>query len=223
MALTHGDADHIGGAAAVLAEFRPRDVWEGIPVPPLDLLRALQRAAQRYRATWTNVQANDLVTIDGVRVFVRHPPIADWERQDVRNDDSIVLEIAWHEVSIVLTGDIGRDTERAIAPFFSPSPLRVMKVPHHGSLTSSSLEFIRALSPRVAVFSVGRGNAFGHPAPEVIERYRRTGADLFRTDQDGAVTIDTDGYLLDVRTFTGRRTFVRRQIPPRRHEAHEEQ
>jgi competence protein ComEC len=231
VALTHGDVDHIGGADAMLTEFRPHDVWEGIPVPPHEPLRALQRTAERVGATWTNVQTNDLATVDGVQILMRHPGIADWQRQDVRNDDSIVLEIMWHDVSIVLTGDIGKEAERAIAPLFSPSPLRIVKVPHHGSLTSSTVEFIRALSPRVAVVSVGRSNTFGHPAPEVIDRYRREGADLFRTDQDGAVSLDTDGYVVDIHTFTGRRTFLRKYISPRRsgtaieprrHEDHEE-
>jgi len=134
-----------------------------------------------------------------------------------------VLEIIWHDVSIVLTGDIGREAERTITPLFSPSPLRIVKVPHHGSLTSSTVDFIRALSPRAAVVSVGRGNTFGHPAPEVIDRYRRAGADLFRTDQDGAVSLDTDGYIVDMHTFTGRRTFLRKQVPSRSEEGWEEQ
>jgi competence protein ComEC len=222
VALTHGDVDHIGGADAILAEFKPANVWEGIPVPPHETLRALQLTAERVGATWTNVQTNDMVTIDGVQVLLRHPALADWQRQDVRNDDSIVLEIIWRDVSIVLTGDIGSEAERMIAPLFSPSPLRIIKVPHHGSSTSSSLEFVRALSPQAAVVSVGRSNTFGHPAPTVIDRYRRVGADVFRTDQDGAVSLSTDGYIVDIQTFTGRRTFLRKQIPPRKHEQPDE-
>ena len=72
-----------------------------------------------------------------------------------------------------------------------------VKVPHHGSLTSSSWPFVRQLAPTAAVFSAGRGNAFGHPAPEVVARYEAVGAEIFRTDQDGAVFFDTDGYRLD--------------------------
>ncbi len=122
----------------------------------------------------------------------------------MRNDDSIVVDVRWREVSIVLTGDIGKDVERHLAGRLRPARLRVVKVPHHGSLTSSTTEFISALRPQVAVVSVGRANRFGHPVPEVLDRYRRTGVDIFRTDRDGAVTVDTDGYSLDVRTFTGR-------------------
>jgi competence protein ComEC len=209
VAVTHGDLDHIGGAAAIVREFHPIDLWEGIPVPPLAVRRTLADTARQSGARWTNVQTGDVVTIDTVPVVVRHPRLPDWERQDVRNDDSIVLELLWHDVSIVLTGDIGREVEREIGPLFAPSHLRVMKVPHHGSLTSSSREFLQALAPRIAVVSVGRGNTFGHPAQEVLERYREVGAHVFRTDQDGAVTVDTDGHSLDVRTFTGQRLMVR--------------
>jgi competence protein ComEC len=207
-ALTHGDADHIGGAASVIREFRPRDIWEGIPVPRSQPLSDLYTAARAARSRWTNVQTHDRYLVDGVTVAVRHPQIADWERQDVRNDDSIVLEIVWRDISIVLTGDIGREVEGAIAPLFGPAGIRVIKVPHHGSLTSSSWAFLDALAPRVAVVSAGRSNTFGHPAPQVLDRYRRVGAQIFRTDRDGAVTLTTDGYSVNVRTFNGRRLVV---------------
>jgi competence protein ComEC len=203
-AITHGDADHAGGFASVVRDFRPREMWEGIPVPRFAPLNNLRRAAAAAGSRWTSLQTHDRFTIDDVEVFVRHPGIADWERQDVRNDDSIVLELGWRDVSIVLTGDIGRDTEQAIAPLFPPAGIRVLKVPHHGSLTSSAKTFVEALAPRVAVVSAGRNNTFGHPAPEVLKRYEQIGAQVFRTDQDGAVMLATDGYSLDVRTFTGR-------------------
>jgi beta-lactamase superfamily II metal-dependent hydrolase len=178
--------------------------------PPLEALQA-DAVAQRIR--WTNVQAGDIGMVDQVRIAVRHPEPPDWERQQVRNDDSVVIELRWRDVSIVLTGDIGRETEQAILPRFAAAPLRVVKVPHHGSLTSSSPEFLEALAPRVAVVSAGRSNPFGHPAAAVLRRYRQAGADLFRTDQDGAVTVDTDGTSLDVHTFTGRRSLSVRIAP----------
>jgi competence protein ComEC len=205
LVLTHGDPDHIGGAGSILHEFRPRHVWEGIPVPGFAPLAALRGAAQDLGLRWANVTAGEHLAVDGVDVTVWHPGPADWERQRVRNDDSGVVDVRWRNVSLLLTGDIGKDVERALAPRIQPSPLAVVKVPHHGSLTSSTTEFIRALRPRVAIVSVGRANRFGHPVPAVLDRYREAGAEVFRTDQDGAVTVDTDGYSLDVHTFAGRR------------------
>jgi len=179
-----------------------------VPVRHSDRLQALRRQAQQSGSRWATVQRHDELWIESVRVIVRHPTLPDWERQDVRNDDSIVIELLWRDVSIVLTGDISREVEREVMALFPPSPLRVMKVAHHGSLTSSSEAFIRALTPRVAVVSAGRGNPFGHPAAEVLERYARVGAEIFRTDRDGAVVLDTDGTSLRVRTFTGREAYL---------------
>jgi competence protein ComEC len=205
VALTHGDPDHIGGAGSILREFRPRDVWEGIPVPRVEMLTTLRVAAQAAGARWANVYRGDRVAIDGVEVVARHPAPAEWERQKVRNDDSLVLELRWRDVSVLLTGDIGKAVERDIASATPPARLRVVKIPHHGSLTSSSAPFVAALHPQIVVASAGRGNHFGHPATDVLERYRSIGAEIFRTDQDGAVMIDTDGRSIGVRTFMGRR------------------
>jgi competence protein ComEC len=209
VALSHGDPDHIGGAASVLREFRPREVWEGIPVPRFEPLTALRDEARSLGLTWANVTAGDRIVVDEVELTVRHPAPADWERQRVRNDDSIVIELRWRDVSVLLTGDIGKDVERTLAAAIPPARLRVVKVPHHGSLTSSTPEFVRAIAPAISVVSVGRGNHFGHPAPQVLERYRTAGAEVFRTDQDGAISLETDGYALEVRTFT-RRAFIAR-------------
>lgn len=215
LALTHGDPDHIGGALSIVREFHPREVWEGIPVPRFEPLTALRVAAQARGARWSNVYARDRIVVDEVEVVARHPQAADWERQKVRNDDSIVLELRWRDVSVLLTGDIGREVEREIARRLAPAPLRILKIPHHGSLTSSSREFLNALRPQIAVVSAGRSNHFGHPVPEVLDRYRAGGAEIFRTDHDGAVVVDSDGYSIDVRTFTGRRFLL-----PRRRDTH---
>jgi len=208
LVLTHGDADHIGGATSVLQEFRPWDVWDGVPVPPFEPLSMLKAHAAAAGSRWTTVQRADETVLDDVRVTVRHPPIPDWERQDVRNDDSIVLELRWRDVSFVFTGDIGRPTESEIGSLFEPARLRVVKVPHHGSITSSTATLVERLAPDVAVVSVGRTNPFGHPSARVLERYQWAGAAVFRTDRDGAVEVETDGHAMTVRGFTGREMHV---------------
>jgi competence protein ComEC len=204
LVLSHGDPDHIGGAPAIVEEFRPREIWEGIPVPRFEPLSRLQGDAHARGLGWLTVRAGDRFDVEGVTVAVLHPDPPDWERQRVRNDDSVVLELSWRDASFWLTGDIGKAVERGLPPRMRLTPLRVIKVPHHGSLTSSTSDFVRAIHPTIAVVSAGRANHFGHPAASVLERYRDAGAEIFRTDRDGEVSIDTDGYSIDVHTFTGR-------------------
>lgn len=202
--MSHAHPDHAGGLPAILREFRPRDVWDGVPVPRLEARRELFMDAEEIGARWTTIQRGDRLSIDGVEVVVKHPPPPDWERQEVRNDDSVVLEIRWKDVSIVLPGDIGREVEEQIAASFEPALVRILKVPHHGSLTSSSTGFLRALAPRIAIVSAGRGNSYGHPAPPVLRRYEEIGARIYRTDGDGAIEVETNGTELSVRTFVER-------------------
>ena len=119
------------------------------------------------------------------------PP--DWERQRVRNDDSIVIEARVGGVAILLPGDISQAVERGVVARVDPAPLAIIKAPHHGSAGSSSAPFVDALHPAAVIFSAGRRNAFGHPAPAIVDRYRRAGAHVFSTAEDGAIVIDTDG------------------------------
>jgi competence protein ComEC len=132
---------------------------------------------------------------------VLHPAEPDWERRRVRNDDSIVLEVVYGEVGILLTGDISAEIERSIAPLLTPVRTRILKVAHHGSRTSTSQALLDAWRPDIAVISCGRGNRFGHPAIEVLRRLEASGATVFRTDRDGQITIETDGSSLRTRTY----------------------
>ncbi len=136
-----------------------------------------------------------------------NPPLPDWERQRVRNEDSLVLRLRYGDVELLLTGDVGAETERVLAAnrlTEDRAPLRILKVAHHGSRTSSSAGFIERFAPQVALISAGRANPFGHPAPEVVERLGAIGARVFRTDRDGAAVIETDGRSLTVRSMRGR-------------------
>lgn len=204
-AITHGDPDHIGGARAVVRDFEPREVWYGVPVANHQPTLQLHQEATHLRAAWRTLRRGDQVDLGDVELHVRHPPPPDWERQKVRNDDSLVFELRFGEVSLLMTGDISRDVEQTLLLTLAPLPRVILKVPHHGSATSSSAPFLEALRPLVATIGVGRGNPYGHPVPHVLDRYTHTGTTVFRTDQDGEIEVTTDGSSTDVRTFTGRR------------------
>jgi competence protein ComEC len=200
--VTHGDPDHVGGAAAVLSDFRPRAAWWGIPVPRhLPSTRFLE-AARRVSALDYR-RAGESIPFGRATLRVLNPPEPDWERQRVRNDDSVVLEVRYGDVALLLTGDISADVERSIVPLLTPARIRVLKVAHHGSRTSTSAALLDGWRPQIALISCGRGNTFGHPAPEVMDRLQSIGARVYRTDRDGEITLTTDGRSVSVTTFAG--------------------
>jgi competence protein ComEC len=208
IAITHADVDHVGGARALVRDFSPQEVWWGTPVANHPVTAALRDEAGRQRATWRTLQRGDGAEIGGVDVRVLHPPPPDWERQRVRNNDSLVFELRFGRVSVLLTGDIGREVEEGLLATLDLLPTVILKVPHHGSLTSSSPRFLQATQPRIALIGVGRGNVYGHPAPLVLGRLYDAGAEVFRTDLDGQVDVMTDGEEVQVRTWSGRNVFT---------------
>jgi competence protein ComEC len=189
----------------VLRRFGPHVIWEGVPVPPHAGLREIGTQASASGASWRSLQAGDRETSGGVEIRILHPSPPEWERQRVRNEDSVVLELRFGDVSIVLPGDIGREAEDLLTPTLDTRPITIVKAPHHGSATSSTEPFVSALHPAAVIFSAGRNNRFGHPAPAVVARYRALHSLVFRTDEDGAVVLDTDGRTVQMTTWSGRR------------------
>jgi competence protein ComEC len=209
VAMSHADADHAGGLAAVSRAFTPGEVWEGLPVPAEPERVALRSAAAHAGATWRELRRGDRLQIDDVLVEVLHPDIPDWERRRVRNTDSLVVRVRFGAVDVLLTGDIDRQVEDRLASelgaFEDRGGIRLLKVAHHGSRTSTSPALLGAFRPWAAVISVGRSNPFGHPAREVLDRLATSGVEILRTDRDGAVTLETDGRSAELGTWTGRR------------------
>ncbi len=217
LVVTHGDLDHLAGAVAVIRDFRPREIWEGVPVTAHAPLVELRAAADAAGASWRTLQRGDTVVRDGVTLTALHPPLADWERLRVRNDDSVVLEVRCGEVSFVLPGDIEASAEATVSEALGTTRLRVLEAPHHGSATSSGAALIGGAAPRVGIVSAGRGNRYGHPHAAVLQRLQAAGADIFRTDRDGAIVAGTDGRTLRIETFRGDRRVYLAGPPGRVH------
>jgi len=218
LVLTHGDPDHVGGAPAILRALRPREIRDGIPVPRHEPMRRLRESAGRASVPWTETRAGQSFGAGAATVSVLNPPDPDWERPKVRNDDSIVLQIRVGDVAFILPGDITRAVEPSVIARTPAAPLTIVKAPHHGSAGSSTPAFIDATRPAAVIFSAGRRNPFGHPAPVVVNRYRAAGAHLFSTADDGAVVVDTDGKSVVVWTWgSEKRTTLPRTAAATRH------
>ena len=160
MVLTHGDADHIGGAPALLREFRPWDVWEGVPVPPSSGCRcfALRRPASAPGGQSFSDSTSLLWTMCRCACGIRRCPAGSGRPFGMTTRLSSSCNGSTRRSSSRETSD-GRP--RSTREVITTAPIRVLKVPHHGSLTSSSEPFIRALRPNVAVVSVGRATTSG--------------------------------------------------------------
>lgn len=207
VALSHGDLDHVGGARRVVEDLRPLEIWEGIPVGEDRALLELRSVAQARGVVWRRLLAGHEVDVGAVRLRVRHPRPPEWQRVRVRNDDSLVLDIRFGDVSVLLTGDAGAEFESTVTrpPWPEALPrIRILKAGHHGSRTSTGDRLLEVYDPRIALISAGAGNLFGHPAPSVLSRLQARDIHVFRTDRHGAVIVETDGRRVRVRAWTGR-------------------
>jgi len=211
LAFTHPDFDHIGGIRSEARDMRAREIWEGAPVPRNPARQSVWNEAQRQGIVWRQLSAGHVVTLGSVELDVVNPPQPDWERQRTRNEDSLVFDLRFGGVEMLLTGDAGEEFESRPGSGDRHAPLRLLKVGHHGSRSSSTESFVQAFDPQLAFISVGRANLFGHPAPEVVARLESAGATIFRTDRDGAIIIETDGRDVRVKTMRGRSWTVMRR------------
>ncbi len=196
LVLSHAHFDHVGGATFLLNTFCFTEVWEGPAVPGSPSWRGLDAVLRDAGLARRTVFRGVRASWDGVDLHVLGPAPPGRPADRVRNEDSVVLLARMGEVGFLLAGDVQGEAERRLVL----PPALVVKVPHHGSRSSSGPRFVAGTRPRVAIVSVAARNPFSYPHPEVVTRYRESGALLLRTDLDGTVEAATDGRRLWVRT-----------------------
>lgn len=179
--VSHDDVDHSGGMASVVAQM------------PIDWLAssisdnvALNTSARRVKCF-----AGQRWLWDGVRFEVLHPQLDSYDDVSIKdNNRSCVVKVGNDTTSLLLTGDIEKDAERALAANQAETlKSDILVAPHHGSKTSSSSAFIAAVEPDYVVFTPGYLNRFKHPVPAVVERYQEAGSEIYRSDYHGALTL----------------------------------
>jgi len=184
--LSHPDRDHIGGLFHVLDRssvgcliLGPRDV--GHPAEHALLERCVEHHIPVHR-----VRRGDRLNLAGATLDVLHPP-ENWPENSTVNDASLVLRLCWPGLEVLLTGDIEAQAEAALAPAIGHTA--ILKVPHHGSRTSSSPAFIDAVRPRVCIISTGGTHGRESVDPFVLRNYGMRGSTVLRTDLAGGITI----------------------------------
>lgn len=199
LALSHAHSDHMGGMAAVMRSFRPKELWVSVD-PESAAYQSLLLEAKELDVTVHHFHAGESFAWSGTQVDVLAPEAAYENRGAPGNNDSLVLRLQYGAASVLLEGDAEAVSERAMLAGGHMRPVTLLKVGHHGSRTSSTPEFFSAAAPRDAVISVGRGNTFGHPRPEVVERIAAAGTRLYRTDEFGLTTflLGRDGSIREV-------------------------
>lgn len=200
VAVTHAHADHIGGAQALVENFHPRELWiSGLGAgPQLDALLASARARGVEIRT---LRRGDERTIGGANIRVVGPSREAWNEGTPSNNDSLSLLIRFGERTFFLPGDAERALENEFVFDESIGKIDVLKVAHHGGRTSSTYEFIEKTQPAVALISVGAGNRYNHPHPDVLERLAAKRTTVLRTDRMGRVTARTDGRRISYETY----------------------
>jgi competence protein ComEC len=195
LVVTHAHEDHSGGAAALIENFRPHEIWVG--ANPLQ--RVIDQSA-RFHAATIPKRASAPFPFGGAVIQILSPP-PDYAALKSGNNDSLAFRITLGAHSFLLTGDMERGMESRMLADGSDLHADVLKLGHHGSKTSTTQPFLDAVAPSIGIVSAGYENSFGHPHRDVMARLADRHAAVLRTDLDGLVTIRSDGHRLTMDTM----------------------
>jgi competence protein ComEC len=207
--LTHPNSDHLNGLIFIADNFHVRTLWtngEAREIPGYAGL--MQTAARRGITVPPFPEIPRESTINGVRLQVLYPPVdflgrreaERWRRNE--NNNSLVTRVSLGEVSVLMPGDLMRAAEKELVEL-AGDQLRstVLIAPHHGSRSSNSEEFLRAVMPQAVLVSCAHRPGSGIPHPQVLERYEKQDIRIYRTDRDGAVRLATDGRQVSISPY----------------------
>lgn len=195
--LTHGHQDHAGGAAAVMENVSVKNVLLPRETPSQAVQNVLRK---KGNTRIIPVLPKQQIELDGVMLEVIH---ASQEKEESRNKNEVsaVLRISYGKSSFLFTGDLESGGEMEILSSGKNIKSTVLKVGHHGSKTSSTDDFLRAVAPQYGVISVGENNSFGHPHPQTLERLAAHRIKVLRTDKQGALVFESDGNEINVEAY----------------------
>jgi len=199
LVLTHSHPDHLYGLFSVVENFRIKEFWESISPPEDKAYRAFKNSLSPKTIKKELFRGTSL-QIGKANVKILYPEKPENPPVLVHNNQSLVMMIRFRGASFLLTGDAEYQAEQDILSCYHDIKCQVLKCPHHGSGSSSTESFIKAVSPEIVVISVGRDNLYGLPDRDVIRRYEKIGSEIYRTDLHGAVEIIFDGENISAHT-----------------------
>jgi len=196
--MTHPHADHIGGLIPVLESIPVSRIYANYDIHTTETYKELLLRIEALEIPFIQAEPGMEIEVGGIdRIIVLHP---DYPLTGGINDNSIVLWMEIDGISFLFPGDIETRAEKHLIAEDAYLKAHFIKIPHHGSNTSSTLEFLMAVRPEKAVISCGEGNAYGHPDFEVLLRLAAFGVDVYRTDLHGTITVLIDDGTVDILT-----------------------
>lgn len=193
---THVDADHIGGLSGALNYASVGTAYCPVTTGTTETFQSFVKYLAQRGKQITVPTAGETFALGGAQVQILGP----LHSAEDSNDNSIVLKVSFGATSFLFTGDAERAEEQDLLNAGVNLQSTVLKVGHHGSDTSTSYPFLRAVAPQYAVISVGAGNSYGHPTEAVLSRLRDAGVTAFRTDMQGEITAVSDGQTVNFST-----------------------
>ena len=207
---THADRDHIGGLQYIVEHFDVGTLYLGPDRPEAKMEQELLALCKKRGVPVVRLRRGDTVPASGARIDVLHPS-ADWPVTSSDNDASVTLHMTWPGMNVLLTGDIEKRAESALE---SNAPkANVLKIPHHGSQTSSAESFIAAIDPAYAVVSSGRRLGGTVLREWVLDRYRVQGVAIYRTDWHGGIRLTTRNGVVQIESARKMRDYPQRSTP----------
>jgi competence protein ComEC len=207
LVLTHPDPDHLKGLNFIASHFSIGQFWESGLRSDSESYSGLEETLLKKKVDRFSLnEKSPPQMINGVQISFLNPPEKVEPRRVGRNtsffnNHSLVMKLQFKNIKVLLAGDIEKEVEYRLMREGYSLGADVLKIPHHGSSSSSTLYFLQRVKPSYAVLSVGERNVGRLPHPEVIRRYQGLGTKIYRTDKHGAITMTTDGETVEIKTF----------------------